>query len=94
MTCMNVELAYELMHGVDIGTYLKADAAQLFLKCLQPSLPKAVIEHARSSKSDTYLKHGRKQGTDARELVEVSRGLGQAVGYQDRLFCAVKHARS
>ena len=25
------------MHEVDIGTYLKADAAQLFLKCLQPA---------------------------------------------------------
>ena len=37
MTYMNVELAHERMHEVDIGTYLKADAAQLFLKCLQPA---------------------------------------------------------
>ena len=30
MTYMNGELACERMHEVDIGTYLKADAAQLF----------------------------------------------------------------
>jgi hypothetical protein len=53
------------------------------------SLPRAAVEHARSSKTETYLKHGRKHGTDARELVEVSLGLGQAVGHQDRLFYAV-----
>ena len=44
------------------------------------SLPKAAIEHARSSKSDTYLKRCERQGTSARRSVEMNRGLGQAVG--------------
>ena len=52
MTYMNVELACERMHEVDIGTYLKADAAQLFSEvptcvCVA-GLPKAAVEHARS----------------------------------------------
>ena len=37
MTHLNVELAYKRMHEVGIGTYLKADAVQLFLRCLQPA---------------------------------------------------------
>ena len=53
------------------------------------SLPKAAVEACKISKTETHLKHSRKHGTDARELVEVSLGLGQAVGHQDRLFCAV-----
>ena len=30
-------MAYKRMHEVGIGTYLKADAVQLFLRCLQPA---------------------------------------------------------
>ena len=53
------------------------------------SLPKAAVEACKISKTETHLKHSRKHVTDARELVEVSLGLGQAVGHLDRLFCAV-----
>ena len=51
--------------------------------------PRLPLSTRDLQKTKTYLKHGRKHGTDARELVEVSLGLGQAVGHQDRLFCAV-----
>ena len=54
------------------------------------SLPRAAVEHARSSKNETYLKRCERQGTSARRSVEMNRGLGQAVGHQNWLSCAVR----
>ena len=89
MTHLNVELAYKRMHEVDIGTYLRGDAAHLFLKCPQPAQGFSCM-HARSCKTETYLKRLERQGTSARRSVKVNRGLGQAVGHRNWLSCAVR----